>query len=117
MRSKPYLARHRLTTPRRSLPNTQHHRRDFNFGGWEVNKSTYKKAYVVATKHDVELGKRLRIEQHGSSADQKQRLVAKILARFQQPDQWPCTDAERIEFLRGIYNDALIIQQTIEDEK
>jgi hypothetical protein len=51
---------------------------------------------------------------YGTPQEQKDKLVRKILERFQNPKHWPMTDAERCAFLREIYGNAQTIRATEE---
>lgn len=61
---------------------------------------------------DKRIRHHLLTEEHGSSAEQDRAIRQKILAAFREPARWPMTDTERVELLRGLYNQAVWAEQT-----
>ncbi len=49
---------------------------------------------------------------HGTPADQKNRLVQTILTAFNDPEDWPIDESARIRLLKELYRQALRVRQT-----
>jgi len=61
---------------------------------------------------------RMWLHENGGSDKQRKELVFSILDMCENPDVWPLTDAERIDFLRFCYRKAKSIRtaESLESE-
>lgn len=61
---------------------------------------------------ECHLAATLQVENHGTPEEQKEALVNAIMDAFQNPQQWPTTDADRITLLRKLYGMAYEVRRT-----